>query len=80
MCFLVGCVSAFVFKVLSDVVMSYFRASMETFMCCKHVCVGVKKFVTPKVHLFHEDQKVYKCRDTLVSLGLKVDYTADMFN
>ena len=46
---------------------------METFMCCKHVCVGVKKFVTPKVHLFHEDQKVYKCRDTLVSLGLKVD-------
>ena len=39
---------------------------METFMSCKHVCVGVKKFVTPKVHLFHEDQKVYKCRDTLV--------------
>ena len=26
-------------------------------MSCKHVCIGVKKFVTPKVHLFHEDQK-----------------------
>ena len=23
---------------------------------------------------------MYKCRDTLVSLGLKVDYTADRFN
>ena len=33
---------------------------METFMCRKHVCVGVKKFVTLKVHLFHEDQMVYK--------------------
>ena len=53
---------------------------METFMCRKHVCVGVKKFVTLKVHLFHEDQKVYKCRHTLVSLGLRVDYTADRFN
>ena len=53
---------------------------METFMSCKHVCVGVKKFVTPKVHLFHKDQKVYKCRDTLVCKGLKVDYTADRFN
>ena len=53
---------------------------METFMCRKHVCVGVKKFVTLKVRLFHEDQKVYKCRDTLVSFGLKVDYTADRFN
>ena len=46
-------------------------------MCRKHVCVGVKKFVTLKVHLFHEDQKVYKCRHTLVLLGLRVDYTAD---
>ena len=53
---------------------------METFMCRKHVCVGVKKFVTLKVHLFHEDQMVYKCRHTLVSLGLRVDYTADRFN
>ena len=53
---------------------------METFMCRKHVCVGVKKFVTLKVHLFHEDQKMYKCRDTLVSFGLKVDYTAYRFN
>ena len=63
-------------------VISYFRASMETFMCRKRVCVGVKKFVNLKVHLFHEDQKVYtcKCRHTLVSLGLRVDYTADRFN
>ena len=53
---------------------------METFMCRKHVCVDVKKFVTLKEHLFHEDQKVYKCRHTLVSLGLRVDYTADRFN
>ena len=53
---------------------------METFMCRKHVCVGVKKFVTLKVHLFHEDQRVYKCRHTLVSPGLRVDYTADRFN
>ena len=42
---------------------------METFMCRKHICVDVKKFVTLKVHLFHKDQKVYKCRDTLVSFG-----------
>ena len=61
MCFLVGCVCA--------LVLSYFLASMETFTCRKHVCVDVKKFVTLKVHLFHEDQKVYKCRHTLVSLG-----------
>ena len=80
MCFLVGCVCALVFKVLWHVVISYFRASMETFMCRKRVCVGVKKFVNLKVHLFHEDQKVYKCRHTLVSLGLRVDYTADRFN
>ena len=53
---------------------------METFMCRKRVCVGVKKFVNLKVHLFHEDQKVYKCRHTLVSLGLRVNYTADRFN
>ena len=80
MCFLVGFVCALVFKVLWHVVISYFRTSMETFMCRKHVCVGVKKFVTLKVHLFHEDQKVYKCRHTLVLLGLRVDYTADRFN
>ena len=80
MCFLVGFVFALVFKVLWHVVISYLRASMETFMCRKHVCVGVKKFVTLKVHLFHEDQKMYKCRHTLVLLGLRVDYTADRFN
>ena len=80
MCFLVGFVCALVFKVLWHVVISYFRTSMETFMCRKHVCVGVKKLVTLKVHLFHEDQKVYKCRHTLVLLGLRVDYTADRFN
>ena len=34
----------------------------------------------PNHNLFHEDQKVYKCRHTLVSLGLRVDYTADRFN
>ena len=49
-------------------------------MCRKHACVGVKKFVILKVHLFHEDQKVYKCRRTLVSLGLRVVDTADKFN
>ena len=48
MCFLVGCVCALVFKVLWHVVISYFRASMETFMCRKRVCVGVKKFVNLK--------------------------------
>ena len=46
MCFLVGCVCALVFKVLWHVVISYFRASMETFMCRKRVCVGVKKLLT----------------------------------
>ena len=34
---------------------------------------NVPSVVTLKVHLFHEDQKVYKCGDTLVSFGLKVD-------
>ena len=53
---------------------------METFTCCKHVCVDVKKFVTLKVHLFRKDQKVHKCRHTLVSLGYRVDYTADRLN
>ena len=48
--------------------------------CAINVCVGVKKFVTLKVHLFQEDQRVYKCRHTLVSPGLRVDYTADRFN
>ena len=52
----------------------------RTFMCRKHVCVGVKKFCYPEGTLISLDQKVYKCRDTLVSLGLKVDYTAERFN
>ena len=46
----------------------------------KMYALALKSVVTLKVHLFHEDQKVYKCGDTLVSFGLKVDKTADMFN
>ena len=42
--------------------------------------LALKNFVNLKVHLFHEDQKVYKCRHTLVSLGLRVDYTAVRLN
>ena len=38
------------------------------------------KSLLPRRYTYFEDQKVYKCRDTLVSLGLKVDYTADRFN
>ena len=45
-------------------------------MCFVAICawaIALKSVVTLKVHLFHEDQKVYKCGDTLVSFGLKVD-------
>ena len=52
----------------------------QTFLCGKMYALALKSVVTLKVQLFHEDQKVYKCGDTLVSFGLYVDYSADRFN
>ena len=90
MCFVARCACAFVFKVLmfkvfEHVATLYCGVSSEL-QRCKRSCavkmyaLALKIVVTLKVHLFHEDQKVYKCGDTLVSFGLNVDKTADRFN
>ena len=83
MCFVARCAYAFVFKVLvfkvlEHVATLYFGVSSEL-QRCKRPCavkmyaLALKRVVTLKVYLFHEEQKVYKCGDTLVSFGSKVD-------
>ena len=69
-------------KTCGDVIFPTIKRTImiQPLLCRKHVCVGVKSSVTLKVHLVHEDQKVYLCGDTLLPFAFKVEYTADRFN
>ena len=90
MCFVAICAWAIAFKVLvrkvlKHVVMLYFEESSKLqrrkrSCAVKMYALALKSVVTLKVQLFYEDQKVYKCGETLVSFGLYVDYSADRFN
>ena len=83
MCFVARCAYAFVFtvlvfKVLEHLAVLYCGVSSELQRykrpcAVKMYALALKSVVTLKVHLFHEDQKVYKCGDTLGSFGSKVD-------
>ena len=78
MCFVTICAWAIAFKVLvlkvlKHVVMLYFEEPSELqrpkrSCAVKMYALALKSVVTLKVQLFHEDQKVYKCGNTLFRL------------